>query len=68
MVGALAAGEGLPLRHLVEGAFTYIDPILIIATAMVFMASLEKSGALGSISRGAAGRTATADRACSSSA
>ncbi len=49
--GALAAGEGLPLRHLVEGAFTYIDPILIIAAAMVFMASLEESGALGSISR-----------------
>jgi GntP family gluconate:H+ symporter len=52
MAGALAGGEGLPLRHLVEGAFTYIDPILIIATAMVFMASLEESGALGSISRG----------------
>ncbi|MCP4573994.1 MAG: TRAP transporter large permease subunit [bacterium] len=52
MVGALAGGEGLPLRHLVEGAFTYIDPILIIASAMVFMASLEQSGALGSISRG----------------
>lgn len=52
MSGALAGGAGLPLRHLVEGAFTYIDPILIIATAMVFMASLEESGALGSISRG----------------
>jgi TRAP-type C4-dicarboxylate transport system permease large subunit len=51
MAGALTGGEGLPLRHLVEGAFTYIDPILIIATAMVFMASLEESGALGSISR-----------------
>jgi len=51
MSGALAGGEGLPLRHLVEGAFTYIDPILIIASAMVFMASLEESGALGSISR-----------------
>ena len=51
MAGALTAGEGLPLRHLVEGAFTYIDPILIIAAAMVFMASLQESGALGSISR-----------------
>ncbi len=51
MSGTLAAGDGLPLRHLVEGAFTYIDPILIIAAAMVFMASLEQSGALGSISR-----------------
>ena len=51
MAGALTAGEGLPLRHLVEGAFNYIDPILIIAAAMVFMASLQESGALGSISR-----------------
>jgi TRAP-type C4-dicarboxylate transport system permease large subunit len=50
--GALVGGEGFPLRHLVEGSFTYIDPILIIATAMVFMGSLEASGALSSISRG----------------
>jgi len=52
MAGSLSGGMGLPLRHLVEGAFTYIDPILIIATAMVFMASLEESGALGTLSRG----------------
>jgi GntP family gluconate:H+ symporter len=52
MAGALVGGEGLPLRHLVEGAFSYIDPILIIATAMVFMGTLKESGALSSISRG----------------
>lgn len=52
MAGALAGGAGLPLRHLVEGGFAYIDPILIIATAMVFMGGLEESGALTSISRG----------------
>jgi len=51
VVGALVAGEGFPLRHLVEGTFTYIDPILIIASAMVFMASLQESGALETISR-----------------
>jgi len=51
VVGALVAGEGFPLRHLVEGSFTYIDPILIIASAMVFMASLQESGALETISR-----------------
>jgi TRAP-type C4-dicarboxylate transport system permease large subunit len=50
--GAIVGGAGLPLRHLVEGSFTYIDPILIIATAMVFMGTLEASGALSTISRG----------------
>jgi len=49
--GALTAGEGIPVRHLVEGSFAYLDPILIIATAMIFMEVLRKSGALGSISR-----------------
>ncbi len=51
IAGSLAAGQGVPMHHMVEGAFAYIDPILLIATAMVFMASLEDSGALGSISR-----------------
>lgn len=49
IVGALVAGEGLPLRHLVEGAFGYLDAVLIIATAMVFMKVLEASGALGTL-------------------
>ena len=52
LAGALVGGAGFPLRHLVEGGFAYIDPILIIATAMVFMGGLEESGALTSISRG----------------
>ena len=50
--GALVGGAGLPIRHLIEGSLSYIDPILIIATAMVFMGTLEASGALSSISRG----------------
>jgi len=49
--GALVAGEGVPIRQLVEGTFAYLDPILIIATAMIFMEALKASGALGSISR-----------------
>ena len=49
--GALVAGQGIPLRQLIEGTFTYLDPILIIATAMIFMEVLRLSGALGSISR-----------------
>ena len=51
IVGAVIAGEGIPIRHLIEGTFAYLDPILIIATAMIFMESLRQSGALGSISR-----------------
>jgi TRAP-type C4-dicarboxylate transport system permease large subunit len=51
IAGGLIAGEGIPLRQLVEGTFTYLDPILIIATAMIFMEVLRRSGALGSISR-----------------
>jgi GntP family gluconate:H+ symporter len=51
LAGALVAGEGLAIRHLVEGAFAYLDPILIIATAMIFMKVVEESGALGTLSR-----------------
>lgn len=51
IAGALASGDGIPIRHLVEGTFAYLDPILIIATAMIFMEALRRSGALGSISR-----------------
>ena len=37
VAGALLAGEGLPLRHLVEGSFGYFDTILIIVSAMIYM-------------------------------
>ena len=46
VAGALVGGEGIPLRHLFEGTFTYIDTILIIATAMIFMTVIQESGAL----------------------
>ncbi len=49
IAGALVAGQGLPIRHLVEGMFTYIDPIIIIFTAMLFMKVLEENGALGEL-------------------
>ena len=51
MAGSLVAGEGIALRHLIEGTFTYIDPLLIIATAMIYMETLRFSGLLGSLSR-----------------
>lgn len=46
IAGALAAGEGIPVRHLFEGTMAYIDTILIIATAMIFMSIIQASGAL----------------------
>jgi gluconate:H+ symporter, GntP family len=45
----LAGGDGL-LRHMVEGAFVYIDPMLIMATAIFFMNCVEESGLLGTLS------------------
>ena len=47
--GALASGNGVPLRHLVEGAFGYLDTILIIATAMIFMKTVEHTGLLETV-------------------
>lgn len=49
LAGALLGGEGLALRHLVEGSFGYFDTILIIVTAMVFMKVLQASGILDTI-------------------
>lgn len=49
VVGALVGGAGFPLRHLVEGTFGYLDTILIIATAMIFMKTVESIGLLESV-------------------
>lgn len=49
ITGALASGNGLPLRHFVEGSFGYLDTILVIATAMIFMKVIEKSGTLNAL-------------------
>lgn len=50
VVGALAAGRGIPLRHLVEGEFGYLNTILVIATAMMFMKVILETGLLDSLS------------------
>ena len=50
IAGCLVGGAGLPIRHLVEGTFSYVDTILVIATAMVFMKVVEKSGTLDALS------------------
>jgi len=49
VTGSLLGGAGIPLRHLVEGMFGYIDTILIIATAMIFMNTIEATGLLESV-------------------
>jgi GntP family gluconate:H+ symporter len=46
VAGALVGGEGIPLRHLFEGTFTYVDTMLIISSAMLFMTVIQGSGAL----------------------
>lgn len=48
-IGAIIAGHYFPIRHLIEGSFGYLDAILIIATAMIFMKVVEATGALGTI-------------------
>jgi len=49
LAGALLGGEGLALRHLVEGSFGYFETILIILSAMIFMKVIQASGILDSI-------------------
>ncbi len=49
LAGAILGGEGLALRHLVEGSFGYFDTILIIVCAMIFMKILQASGLLDTI-------------------
>ncbi|NOR52897.1 MAG: C4-dicarboxylate ABC transporter [Candidatus Aminicenantes bacterium] len=40
------------IRHLVEGAFTYLDVILVFSTATIFMAIVSESGGVNYIVRG----------------
>lgn len=49
VTGALIAGEGFAIRHLVEGTMLYLDPILLVVTSLFFMAVFEKSGALATL-------------------
>ena len=51
LAGGLAGGEGIPVRHIVEGAFTYLDIILIFITATLFMNLLKESGGVAYVVR-----------------
>jgi CitMHS family citrate-Mg2+:H+ or citrate-Ca2+:H+ symporter len=52
IAGGLAGGAGIPARHIVEGAFTYLDIILIFITATIFMNLLKESGGISFVIRG----------------
>ena len=52
VVGGLSGGVGIPARHIVEGAFTYFDIILIFVTATIFMNILKESGGIAFVVRG----------------
>ncbi len=52
VAGGLAGREGLPVRHIVEGAFTYFDIVLIFVTATIFMNLLKESGGVAFVVRG----------------
>lgn len=44
VAGAVAHGDLFPARHLVEGAFTYFDVVLIFLSAALFMKLLKEAG------------------------
>lgn len=50
VTGTIVSGKGIPIRHLVEGTFGYLDTILVIASAMIFMKVIQESGALDALS------------------
>jgi TRAP-type C4-dicarboxylate transport system permease large subunit len=51
IAGALAHGAGIPVRHIVDGAFTYFDVCLIFITATFFMNLLKEAGGVTYIIR-----------------
>ena len=50
IVGAFVGASAFPLtdlvRHLMEGGFAYLDAIMTIGSAMIFMRAIERSGLL----------------------
>jgi len=52
IAGALAGGFGLPVRHIAEGAITYLDICLIFISATLFMNILKASGGVAFVVRG----------------
>lgn len=52
MAGAVVHDVGVPVRHVVEGTFTYFDVVLIFVTATFFMNLIKESGGINLMVRG----------------
>lgn len=48
IAGALVSGNGVPVDQLIEGSFGYLDTILIIFSAMIFMKTVQHIGLMES--------------------
>jgi len=48
VAGALVSGNGVPIDQLIEGSFGYLDTILIIFCAMIFMKTVQHIGLMES--------------------
>ena len=48
IAGALVSGNGVPIDQLIEGSFGYLDTILIIFAAMIFMKTVQHIGLMES--------------------
>ena len=48
IAGALVSGNGIPVDQLIEGSFGYLDTILIIFSAMIFMKTVQHIGLMES--------------------
>ena len=45
----IVSGNGLDIRHLVEGSFSFLDTFLVIASAMIFMRFMTENGGLDAL-------------------
>ena len=50
-VGMLVSGLGFDIRHLVEGSFYFLNLMMMIATAILFITVLEMSGSFDELTR-----------------
>lgn len=51
IVGTIVGGFGVPIADLAEGTFAFLDTILTIACAMVYMKCIQNSGMLDALNR-----------------
>ena len=45
----IVSGNGLDIRHLVEGSFSFLDTFLVIVSAMIFMRFMTENGGLDAL-------------------